>query len=37
MDAIVKEFIEKAQAKEKEARDKHLISLGLIKETFYII
>lgn len=34
MDAIVKEFIEKAQAKEKEARDKHLISLGLIKETF---
>lgn len=37
MDAKVKEFLETAKAKEREEfekkRDKHLISLGLIKET----
>lgn len=32
MDVKVKEFIDAAKAKEREARDKHLVSLGLVNE-----
>ena len=32
MDVKVKEFLDAAKAKEREARDKHLVSLGLINE-----